>query len=345
MRIAFFGDLVAPSQQILIRKDIGSRSDFDFAVANLEGSVGTIAEPIKKLINLSNDKEVLHDLIKTFNIEYVNLANNHVMDFGQKGLKQLLNILDDHGIGYFGAGVNSSTAEKPLFLSYGDTKIALLGFSWAPIESVGATSTNGGVARIPKMKKLAKRIESTRNCCSHVVVIFHWGYEFERYPLPLQRKLAHEAIESGASLVIGHHPHVFQGIEIYKGAPVYYSLGDFCLPVEGRKADSIGIIPVIEFSNNALKEVALIRVVYDYLKNELSLDEASGILVDIESLSKPLMLEDRLYNRFFRKNRTRKRGLPVFTGDFIDNLRYPLMNIRSGLVKLAVKKNIYKRTR
>ena len=336
IRLAFMGDLTIPEmpQKVNIKTD--SDYLYDFAVCNLEGSCKT-NRPLRKLANLYNSPEALETMMHKLGIRYVNLANNHVMDFGEKGLLRLMETLDDIRVQYFGAGRTYSEAMKPVLVSMNGVRLGLIGFSWKPIESVGATQAKAGVALIPPENKLCDAVADLRRDCDHVVVSFHWGYEYERYPLPLHRKLAHAVVDAGASVVIGHHPHVYQGAESYKGGIIYYSLGNFYMPRPQKSQADVGIVPIVKFGPNSVQQLTVLHSVRDRPTETLVLLDSYDPQPSIKDLSLMLNADDVAYQRFFRSNRVRRKGLPVFTGSRMDTVRYAWLDARSRIVRISVR--------
>ncbi len=334
------GDLVVPSMpgRIGIKSDL--KELYDFAVCNLEGSCKSDM-PIYKLANLHNSPEALRTVLHKLEIRYANLANNHIMDFGQEGMNQLMAMLDDMNVEYFGAGSACSKAMEPILVSSGDIRLGFIGFSWKPIESVGATCDEAGVALIPPTDELCRVIADLHEDCDHVVVSFHWGYEYERYPLPIHRRLAHAVIDAGASVVIGHHPHVYQGIESYKGRLIYYSLGNCYMTWPVKAQGDIGVVPIIQFDAESLVQRGILYAVRDRTSNTFLLTDCYELDPSIKALSKPFNLDDDAYECFFRRNRVRRRGLPVFTGTWPDSIRYAWLDVRSFIVRVAVRLGLW----
>lgn len=340
VRIAFVGDLVAPAASETIQIAANLEGLYDFAVCNLEGSHRSDT-PRYKLANLHNSPEALRVLFDNLKIRYANLANNHVMDYGERGLEQLMTLLNDMGVGYFGAGLTKTEAMEPLFVDSGDIRLGFVGFSWKPIESVGATDAKAGVTLIPSLGTLCRGISDLRKECSHVIVSFHWGYEYERYPLPLHRKVAHAVIDAGASVVIGHHPHVYQGIETYRGGLIYYSLGNCYMAWPVKLQGDIGIVPILEFDTNSVTHVNTLYAVRDRASDAFLMTDRCELDPTVEELSKPFSLDDAAYEKFFRRNRVRRRGLPVFTGTPLDGMRYAWLDVRSFIVRTAVRLGLW----
>jgi poly-gamma-glutamate synthesis protein (capsule biosynthesis protein) len=164
--------------------------------------------------------------IRNAPIDVVTLANNHIMDYGGRGLKDTTSVLDRYGILHTGAGENLAEARSPALYEVQGVKIAVLAYSKTfPTEFYakrGSSGTAPGYARF-----VSKDVMAARARADIVIVAFHWGGERLITPKHYQVELAHLAVESGAQLVIGHHPHVVQGIEEYKGGLIFYSLGNF----------------------------------------------------------------------------------------------------------------------
>jgi len=160
-----------------------------------------------------------------FNV--LTLANNHAFDGLEGGFQQLRRLLDELGLRHFGAGMNLDEAEAPAIVEVNGLRLAFLA---AVDQRSGpyrfAAENQWGVAPLD-IDRLARRIQNLRQQVHHVVVSVHWGEERFLIPSPLQIEQAHALIEAGASIVLGHHPHVLQGLESYRGAPIIYSLGNF----------------------------------------------------------------------------------------------------------------------
>jgi hypothetical protein len=159
------------------------------------------------------------------------LANNHVMDFGPEGLLATTDAARDAGLRVLGAGETLEAARSPLTLDLGSRRIGMLAYgdTRPGVGCIAAKSGSPGVAPlVPEMiredlRALAPRVDD-------VWVFLHWGNEFLRYPEPEQIEIAERLVESGATLVVGAHPHVLRGRGTIGSAPVYYSLGNFLFP-------------------------------------------------------------------------------------------------------------------
>ncbi len=174
----------------------------------------------------------------------VTLANNHIMDYGNDALEDTLRLLDEEGILHTGAGMNRDAAREPLVTTLSGERIAVVAYVDAATlpdtthfaakhDTPGTIFVHGDGSGKPTrqtVKLLREDIGAASRQADFVIASFHWGTETKDDPDPLQRNLAHLAIDSGAKMVVGHHPHVLQGLEIYKGCPIAYSLGNFAFP-------------------------------------------------------------------------------------------------------------------
>lgn len=214
------GDLFASVMNIFKQSDI--------VVANLENpliEMGMGSPTIGKC-TLRGDIGWA-DIIKESGISLVSLANNHMMDYGEEGLFSTIEILNRVGVKYVGAGINRDDADKPLILDVSGARVAFLSRS-----SVVVTSRCYAGVKTPGVAffDVQSTIEMIRQCkknADYVILFLHWGLEQYDYPSPEQRKLAAELVDSGVDLIIGHHPHVVQGVEKINNSIVSYSAGNF----------------------------------------------------------------------------------------------------------------------
>jgi poly-gamma-glutamate synthesis protein (capsule biosynthesis protein) len=166
-------------------------------------------------------------------IDVVSTANNHAVDYGVVGLQDTWAALASAGVAHSGSGENVTGARAPLALEVNDLRIALLAYTNTPVEGTGwnlanyqATADAPGVAWLDPAS-VAQDVAAAKEEADVVIVSMHTGYEYTDPPTQLQIAAAHAAIDAGADLVLGHHPHVLQGIETYNGGLVIYSLGNF----------------------------------------------------------------------------------------------------------------------
>jgi poly-gamma-glutamate capsule biosynthesis protein CapA/YwtB (metallophosphatase superfamily) len=218
-------------------------SGADIAVVNLECPFTARGEKIEKNFNFRARPELAGALVSP-GIDVVTLANNHLMDYGPEGITDTIAALDAIHVAHFGAGKNLAEARKPALLTRNGLRFAFLGYLyigekpieplvvWAKQDKPGVAGAGGDLASLLAMMK--QDIRAAHKQAEVVVVYFHHGKEAQHEIMPYEATLAHAAIDDGANLVLGSHPHVLQGAERYHGVPVVYSLGNF---VFGGNAD------------------------------------------------------------------------------------------------------------
>ncbi len=162
-------------------------------------------------------------------VDMVTLANNHVYDFGTDAFLDTLDTLKEHNMPYIGAGRNIDEASKPYYFVINGYKIAFLNASRAEkfILTPEAGENSPGVFRAYDPKPMASAIEKAKNESDYVVALLHWGKEDSHELEDVILKDAKLYVDSGASLVVGTHAHVLEGMEYYKDKLIAYNLGDF----------------------------------------------------------------------------------------------------------------------
>lgn len=168
------------------------------------------------------------ELFKQMGIDWVTLANNHALDFGEEALVDTLQTLDEAGIVHVGAGRNLAEAKEPAVAEIKGKRIGLIGATRViPETSWNASSDKPGMLVTYDPAMTLEEIGKLKERCDFVAVYVHWGIERDERPQEYQRAMGKQYIDAGADLVVGSHPHVLQGIEYYKGKPIVYSLGNF----------------------------------------------------------------------------------------------------------------------
>jgi poly-gamma-glutamate synthesis protein (capsule biosynthesis protein) len=233
--IAFVGDvMLADTPGKLIRAGRDPFAPFsarlaaaDIRVANLECVVSATGRPDPaKPWSFRAHPRVLKRVKRHF--DAVALANNHSGDYGPRAFADMLERLEHAGIGYFGGGRTLAAAHAPLILERKGLRIALLGYNEFFPRWFEADFDKPGIAW-SEDEQVMLDIEQARRIhhADIVIPVMHWGWEHEPLASDRQRQLARRMIDAGADAVVGGHPHVVQDIEIYRGRPVIYSLGNF----------------------------------------------------------------------------------------------------------------------
>ena len=270
-----------------------------------------------KGIGLSSSKEII-SLLKGLNVMACSQANNHITDFDTSINKQK-EFLYSNNINSFGAADTLKEAVKPTFYSEDGLEYGVLAFGWEVISCKGATENKKGVNPL-RYDNVIKQVRSFFKEYSAVklVCIFHWDYEFELYPQPSHRQLAFELIDMGVSAIMGHHPHIVQGFEVYKNKPIFYSLGNFYFP-DATYSNHETIFS--EEAKNGLcveltEDVNDIVLYWTYLAdNERLLVTKQENLFESEKLKKLSAfsgMEHEEYIEWFRQNRKKNKGLPIY---------------------------------
>lgn len=252
----------------------------DIAIANLECPLTDSGNAVLKRPELVFKGSKLNGTaLKRSGFDLLNLANNHTMDQGREGLTNTIKLLESSGIRTLGAGMTRSEARKPVFIEKGRKRIGFLGYCDFPPEGYIYDEDKADVARAD-MKSLSKEVKAAREQCDFLVVSFHWGKEFDFYPGDRQREMAHAAVENGADLIIGHHPHVLQGVEEYKGKLIFYSLGNFVFDRQLPKGTDESVIIDITVDGGGWKEARVVPVRVEDCQPVIAQGQAAELILD-----------------------------------------------------------------
>ena len=252
----------------------------DLAMVNLENPLtrATIPMPDKQF-NFKSDPESVKVLTEG-GVDIVNVANNHTMDFEADGLKETLDTLNTAGIQYVGAGKDLTEARRPKIIDVKGQRLAYLSY-WG--EEYGAEANKAGVNSIQETR-IAEDIRAIREQVDWVIVNFHWGQELADYPADWQMQLGRFTVDQGADVVVGHHPHVLQGAEIYRGRPIAYSLGNFIFGGNSRTDYDTAVLKVA-LKDKQMKVEFLPVEVKGYQPKVVTGDRGQEILNHVNHLS------------------------------------------------------------
>lgn len=204
----------------------------DLTVANYEGVIAPEGAGEKQSgpFRFRSKPEAAEALARN-GFDLFSLANNHAMDYGPAGLKATIDLFAAAGVKTFGAGMKKKDAYQPLITEVRGITIAWLGYTAVvdPPHTLKDWGDKGTRAWLDPRdtSPLLKAVAAAKQHADVVIVQLHWGHEYTTCPDAWQVKTAQAAIDAGASLVIGHHPHVIQDVETYKGGFIAYSLGNF----------------------------------------------------------------------------------------------------------------------
>lgn len=189
---------------------------------NLETTVGTGGVKAPKAYNFQIPPNSLNYL-KEGGVNITSVANNHSLDYGEEGFKQTIENLKQENFQIIGEVNNNVYTIKVNDVTY----------------CISSYYGGGGVMPACSETAILNNIKKYRSTSGVMIVCLHWGEEYSAYPKPKQQQLARKLIENGVDVIIGHHPHVPQGVEIYKGKLIFYSLGNFNLFVNHPYAEKL----------------------------------------------------------------------------------------------------------
>ncbi len=337
----FVGDIAIPYG---IQPNIDRLDLFKNVIANLEGCIAT-----EEMVGLKDDKlfsnDNVIDFLKQLNVRGVTLANNHITDV-PTAFHRTTELLSKNSILYSGAGTSLKEASLPIVIEEDGIRYVLLAFGW---DVVNCKYVKEGVLGVNPLteRNVLSCIKAARNnyADSRIIILPHWDYELERYPMPMQRELAKKAIEAGAFAVIGHHPHCIQDIEIYKNHLICYSLGNWFIPESIYMAGNLKL-PAYTYSEYAIDVKAEGFTVHKfyYISDEhaLSYNSSKYCLYNSNYTECEFVgMSDEDYFHWFKKKRFKKKLLPVFFGtdeSMINQMKSKFVKCRHKLLKLISHK-------
>ncbi|NNN07136.1 MAG: CapA family protein [Elusimicrobia bacterium] len=227
----------------------------DIVFANLETPVTTRGDKTPKTWNFRARPADLK-IPRAAGVTALNIANNHVWDYGERGFLDTLHALDRGHWRYVGGGLDRARAERVRVFKVRGLSVGIVGLTSTHPRAAWAGPRKPGVAysdyaRIPDIVRRAKKK------CDVLIVSFHGGTELAEYPNDIQKAVAHAAIRSGADLFLGHHPHVLQPVEIYQGKPIVYSLGNFLFVSPSTATRSEAIVRV-EMNRDGVQQLTFV---------------------------------------------------------------------------------------
>ncbi len=251
----------------------------DIAAANFENPAPNNPRFHASGTNFSADPRFIDGLANA-GIDYVSLANNHIRDAGATGVLQTIANVKKRGIAYSGAGKNVTAARTPAILEAAGTKVAILGYD-AIAGGYHATATKVGSAGL-SAKAVKTDVAAARKAGADLVIVYpHWGTEYDPTPFANQKKLAEMIIDNGADMVIGNHAHWAAAMEVYKGKPIWYALGNFVFDQTWSEPTMEGITLELTFRGADLVQV--------HIRPHIILDKAQPNFLDPAGSGKVVM--------------------------------------------------------
>lgn len=223
-----FEPLIVQRQEAIMGEALGYIKSADISFVNLECPLTKGGQSIKKSGPSLRSSASTASILAKAGFTLVGLANNHVFDYGQKGLQDTLNAFDSLGIPVVGAGMDLSVAQQPFITEEKGVKVAIIAI--AEHEFNQSEKNRAGSAPIDPIYNF-QQIKQAQAKADIVIVTLHGGNEYFPYPRPGLRKLCRFYIDLGVNAVICHHPHVPGAYEYYQNKPIVYSLGNFIFDV------------------------------------------------------------------------------------------------------------------
>jgi poly-gamma-glutamate capsule biosynthesis protein CapA/YwtB (metallophosphatase superfamily) len=261
------GDFKFPFQKIAEELKKG-----DILFGNLEGPISDKGVKVGSIYSFRADPKVIEGL--TFaGFDIISLANNHAFDYGKEALEDNFLRLGKAKINYLGAGFTKEEAFSPIIKEVNETKVAFLAYTNLGPETWRAGTNYPGIAWVKEsdFEKIREDIESAKATSDILIVSLHAGEEYQKEPTQFQIDFAKMAIEAGADLAVGHHPHIVQRSEQYKNGWIFYSLGNFVFDQNFSEETIRGQLLEVLIENKKIKEINPKEIkINNYFQPEIS---------------------------------------------------------------------------
>jgi len=226
----------------------------DILFGNLESMISDKGRDMGSLYSFRADPGALDGLVFA-GFDVVSLANNHTFDYGREAFEDTMERLEEAGISYTGAGFDKEEAHSPTILLLDeDTRVGFLGYTEFLYPHARATKETSGTTTFSK-ENMEEDINTAKEETDFLVVTFHYGDEYQKKPNERQKLLSRKAIDYGADIVIGHHPHVTQPVEEYEGKYIAYSLGNFIFDQYFSEETMRGFMLEVELTENEITKI------------------------------------------------------------------------------------------
>ncbi|HVS79904.1 MAG TPA: CapA family protein [Candidatus Paceibacterota bacterium] len=240
----------------------GTIRDADIAFANLETPVSTRGANVGSIYSFRSDPASLAGL-KNAGFDVVSMANNHIWDYGRDAFLDTISNLDDAGLKHAGGGATFADAHAPALVRAKGHTVALLAYTKLVPPFLSGNDSAPAVA-YPDPTQIAADIAAAKKEGADIVIVsFHWGTEYSTTHDAAQEALAHAAIDAGALIVMGHHPHVAEEIERYKGGLIMYSLGNFVFDQNFSADTSHGLLMRVVADGKGIESVEPLEVKFN----------------------------------------------------------------------------------
>jgi poly-gamma-glutamate synthesis protein (capsule biosynthesis protein) len=283
---------------------------FDLAFCNLECPVSYRGVSTGKVYCFRADTGFFAG-VKNAGFNVFSLANNHTIDWGKTACMDTKDIIEKNCLHAVGVGKNQTEARTPVIIHKNGLVFAFFAYVGTPLEGIIWAKSKPGPAQA-SIEEIVCDVKSVRPFVDYVIVSIHWGIEYTHTPMKRQILGAHEIIDAGADLIIGHHPHVLQSIELYKDRFILYSLGNFVFDQHKQYQRESAIFSCI-FQKGSIDSLAVHPVYLENFRPQLVKDSAYA------RIAEKIKRYSRGYNTtFFRFDST------MFLTDSLLSLSYPV---------------------
>jgi poly-gamma-glutamate synthesis protein (capsule biosynthesis protein) len=340
----------------LFDKVKGIISEKDLAFCNLECPLANIEDgyPLLKKHSFRADTISVNGL-KYAGFNIASVANNHTIDYGKEAFMKSIALLRMHNIFPVGGGANQTEAFKPLLLEKNGESFAIFGMVDFILDAT-IFDPNSPYPAFIKVDTLCARIKELNSLVDNIIVSIHWGKGNSHTITNRQKEIAHQLIDAGTDLILGHHPHVLQGIETYRNRIIIYSLGNFVFDHE-QELNKQSVIFTCKFNKGNLTEPCLLPVSIINNRPELSDSlESLKIFNSLKANSKGLNANLSIQNKVIKVENITERPIKEFfckdlkfdvykkyikVSDFNDfNLQYKLSDTNFNIHDICIFENI-----
>jgi len=282
------GDDAMPFRKIA---DIFSQADIAFV--NLESPFYDQGDYVTEGMVFKTEPEYIAGL-NLAGIDMVSLANNHMRNRGQSGLIYTMDYLEKNNIKYSGAGRNFNEAHQAGEVEIDGLRIAFLSYTYSDgNDFTSSVSREDPDVAFMDVEQMITDVNLARENNDIIIVSMHAGVEYKHYPNQQQEEFAHAAIESGAELVLGHHPHVVQSVEQYGDGFIVYSLGNLVFDQMWSEDTREGVIARCNFVNSNIENIEFIPIkIENYSQPRLATEAESGKILRDMGLESDLIILD-----------------------------------------------------
>ena len=285
VKIRESGDSALPFREIY---NVFNEADITFV--NLESPFYNQGEYVTEGMVFKSEPETIEGL-NLAGIDIVSLANNHARNKGEAGLLYTFDYLLENNIEYVGAGNNFNEAHQEKILEKEGIKFSFLAYTYSDGANFESSVTRDGLdVAFMDVIKMKEDIKRARKISDVVIVSMHAGIEYKNYPNVQQKEFAKEAINSGANLILGHHPHVVQSVEKYNNGFIIYSMGNLVFDQMWSEETREGIIVKCKFINKDLKQIEFIPIkIENYNQPRKASNSESSVILERMKLEQSII--------------------------------------------------------